>query len=155
MRIVCVDSVHLRSGFGLIFYLGLANVRKIACNFLSDFVSEFLPRFFRHCFSKVSAPLQNSPQNSSPKLSAFLSNFSYLSKFFSHTDFLFTRQSICFGSLPNAMCGTEFSSFKKPPFKNSNGIDAIRMFFKNLGFSQSNSGFSLLRVGFLLPVRSF
>ena len=50
--IISVDPEVLQSGFGVIFQFGLANVRKIA----GEFLSEFLQRSFFLVSSGVQAP---------------------------------------------------------------------------------------------------
>ena len=53
LRLLSLDPEVLQSGFGSIFFVGLANFRSIAHEFLSELFSEYFPQNFRPCFSRV------------------------------------------------------------------------------------------------------
>ena len=80
-----IDPKVLRSGFGLNFYFGLANLGELLANFSANSSANFS----RECFGLVSLPpLKFHPQNSRPKLSAFLSNFRSRNQGSFHASFL-------------------------------------------------------------------
>ena len=76
-----VDPEVLQIRFGVTFYFGLADVRKIARTLLSEFTGNFFAKF-QPCFSRASGPPKINPKihpkNSRPELSASLSNFTFL-----------------------------------------------------------------------------
>ena len=66
----------------------------LPANFSANFDGEIFQRIFRPCFSRVSGPSQNiHAQNSRPKLSAFLSNFTFWNAKCIHADFLLTGET--------------------------------------------------------------
>ena len=66
------DPEVLRSGFGFIFYFGLAKFRRIAHRFLSKFCGNFFAQIFQPCFSRAAGPpgltLKSSPLKFTPKI---------------------------------------------------------------------------------------
>ena len=73
-----VDPEVLQSGFGVNFFFWSPEFSEICPKFLSELVSEFSPQFFRPFSSRASGH----PKELCPKLSAFLSNVSFLNQFF-------------------------------------------------------------------------
>ena len=67
-----------RADLGWNFYLGPANFREIAGEFLSEFWWRILSGFFGLVFPGFQATQKIHAQNSRPELSAFLSNFTFL-----------------------------------------------------------------------------
>ena len=87
----------LQSGFGVnILFLVWRIFGKLPADFSANFSSDFLLELLSLVSPRLQGPQKIHAQNSRPKLSTFLSNFTLLNPKCSHADFLLTRATkIC------------------------------------------------------------